>query len=129
MKKAIKRVTRRAVRFAAREWDAEQRRIEARRPASARAAAPAAVKGSTWSATSCASSAPPRSTSRLVQFFTWNHRWVAHIAERNRRAAASTYDFIDADMPDALFWANQFDVIGSKSDEMIRRRSARQILD
>lgn len=59
------------------------------------------------------------SRQRLVHFFTWNHRWVAQLAERNRRAASTTYDFLDAHAPGALFTANQMDVIRSKRDLMM----------
>lgn len=64
---------------------------------------------------------------QLIQFFTWNHRWISQLTERNRRAAQSTYDFIDAEMSDALFTINQFEVIRSKSAEMMELNG--QILD
>ena len=49
------------------------------------------------------------------------------LSERNRRAAASTFDFVDAEMPEALFSVNQFDVISSKAAEMMELDG--QILD
>jgi hypothetical protein len=55
---------------------------------------------------------------RLVHLFTWNHRWMALLAEKNRRTAVEVYDFIDAEMPNALFSINQFEVIESKREEM-----------
>ncbi len=39
----------------------------------------------------------------LQQLFTWNHRFIALLAEKNRRAAVETYDFVDAEMPRAMF--------------------------
>jgi len=55
-----------------------------------------------------------RSQEQLNRFFAQNHRWVANLAERNRRTAVSTYDFIDAAMPGAVFKLDQFAVIRSK---------------
>ncbi len=55
----------------------------------------------------------------LRHFYTWNHRWIAQLSERNRRAAVSTYDFVDSEMSQALFNLNQFAVIESKRDDMI----------
>jgi len=60
-----------------------------------------------------------RGGDRLNQFFSKNHRWIALLAERNRRTAVSTYDFIDAEMPDAIFHLDQFAVITSKQDEIV----------
>ena len=55
-----------------------------------------------------------RAEEQLNCFFAQNHRWVANLAERNRRTAVSTYDFIDATMPGAVFKLDQFAVIRSK---------------
>ena len=55
----------------------------------------------------------------LIRFFTWNHRWIAQLSERNHRAAVSTSDFIDAEMSEALSTTNQFEVIRSKREEMM----------
>ena len=59
-----------------------------------------------------------RVKSELVHLYVWNHRWMALLAERNRRTAEAVYDFIDREMVDAIFIINQFDVIRSKRDEM-----------
>jgi hypothetical protein len=54
---------------------------------------------------------------QVQRFFFWNHRWAAMIAERNKRTAAETWDFIDeTGMP--LFVLDQFEVIRSKKDEI-----------
>lgn len=54
----------------------------------------------------------------LIRFFEMNHRWIAMLEERNRRTAAATYDFIDREMPDALFCLDQFRVIESKRQQI-----------
>lgn len=56
----------------------------------------------------------------LQHFFTWNHRWIAMLAEKNRRAAAETYDFVDSAMPNAMFNLRQFSVLASKKEEIIK---------
>jgi hypothetical protein len=53
---------------------------------------------------------------RLVEFYSMNHRWVAMLAERNRRTASATYDFIESEMNDAIFTLNQFTILESKRD-------------
>lgn len=53
-----------------------------------------------------------------VHLFEWNHRWMANLAEKNRRAAKETYDFVDAEMPDAPFIRNQMDMIGRLADRV-----------
>jgi hypothetical protein len=118
MKKAIKRQVSRAVRFAAREWNAELRRVE-----------PAGVSPLVRvDMVDAVRQLGTRAVNEhLVQFYGWNHRWVAQLSERNRRAAVSTYDFIDADMPGAVYFANQMDVIRSKSEAMMELGG--QILD
>lgn len=67
------------------------------------------------------------SKARLNHFYTWNHRWVALLAERNRRAAVSTYDFVDAEMPEAVFRMDQFELIESRASEIMELDGA--ILD
>lgn len=59
------------------------------------------------------------SRARLQHFYGWNHRWVAMLEERNRRSAVSTYDFIEADMPEAVFWLSQMDLVRSRRDEIL----------
>jgi hypothetical protein len=67
------------------------------------------------------------SKARLNHFYTWNHRWVALLAERNRRTAVSTYDFIDAEMPEAVFRMDQFELVASRASEIMELGGA--ILD
>lgn len=55
----------------------------------------------------------------LQQFYKWNHRFVALLQEKNGRAARSTYDFIDNEMPNAIFNADQMSVIESKKIEIM----------
>lgn len=55
----------------------------------------------------------------IQHFYTWNHRFVAMLSEKNQRAARSTYDFIDNEMPDAIFNANQMAVIESKKNAIM----------
>ncbi len=64
---------------------------------------------------------------RLNHFFAWNHRWVALLSERNRRAAVSTYDFVDAEMDSALFVVDQFKVVESRAEDIGNTEG--QILD
>src|SRR3546814_389675 len=54
----------------------------------------------------------------LQHFFTWNHRFIAMLAEKNRRAAVDTYDFVDTEMKSAMFNPKQMDVIASKRSEI-----------
>lgn len=61
-----------------------------------------------------------RSKQLLQEFYTWNHRWVAMLTERNRRTAEHTYDFIESYMPDAHFRLNQMDVVRSKRDDILK---------
>jgi hypothetical protein len=124
MKKAIKRQTSRIVRYAAREWAAELRRIDAATP-SKPVATPPPVK---VDVSDLVRQLGTREVNQhLVHFFTWNHRWVAQLSERNRRAAASTFDFADADMKGAVYSTNQFDVIRSKCEDMMELKG--HILD
>ena len=55
----------------------------------------------------------------LQQLFAWNHRFVAMLSEKNRRAAVETYDFVDAEMPRAVFHLKQMDVIESKRKDIM----------
>jgi Methyltransferase domain len=64
---------------------------------------------------------------QLNEFFAWNHRWIALLSERNRRTAASTYDFIESEMADALFVLDQFKVLRSRKYEIVELDG--QILD
>ena len=52
----------------------------------------------------------------LRQYYSGNHRWVALLAERNRRAASTTYDFVDSEMQAAVFYLRQFDMVESKTE-------------
>lgn len=54
----------------------------------------------------------------LNQFFSMNHRWIALLAERNRRTAVGTYDFIDREMGGALFILDQMKLVQFKFDEI-----------
>lgn len=60
-----------------------------------------------------------RTAEQLNRFFAHKHLFVANLAERNRRTAVSTYDFIDATMPSAVFKLDQFAVIRSKRDAIM----------
>ena len=55
---------------------------------------------------------------QLLRYFSMNHRWVAMLGERNRRAATTTHEFIDAKMSGALFTLEQFKVLESKRDQV-----------
>lgn len=61
----------------------------------------------------------PQANAALQRFFSGNHRFVAMLAERNRRAARDTYDFVDAEMPQALFNPNQMQIIEAKRDQIL----------
>jgi hypothetical protein len=54
----------------------------------------------------------------LRHLYAANGRWTALLAERNHIAAATTYEFIEREMPDALFMMDQFRVIESKRNMM-----------
>ncbi|TCV76405.1 macrocin-O-methyltransferase TylF [Neorhizobium sp. R1-B] len=56
----------------------------------------------------------------LQNFYSRNHRFVAMLEEKNRRAAVETYDFVDKEMPQAQFIQNQMSVIQSRRDEITR---------
>jgi hypothetical protein len=55
----------------------------------------------------------------LQQFFVGNHRFIAQLAEKNRRAAVETYDYVDELMPQAMFNLKQMDVIAAKKDRIM----------
>lgn len=54
----------------------------------------------------------------LQEFFTWNHRWVAMLHERNFITASKTYDLIESDFGDALFHLDQFAALGEFKKEI-----------
>lgn len=54
----------------------------------------------------------------LRHYYQWNDRWVKLLEERNRRAAKSTYDFIEREMPYATFLSNQFDMLTNLAPEI-----------
>ena len=56
----------------------------------------------------------------LQQFFLGNHRFIAQLAEKNRRAAVDTYDFVDSEMPSAMFNPKQMDVIASRKEQIMK---------
>lgn len=60
----------------------------------------------------------PEANQALRQFYAWNHRWVALLSERNRRAASDAYDFIDAEMSDAVFVLQQFEFLRTRREEV-----------
>lgn len=62
-----------------------------------------------------------------IHLFEWNQRWVAHLSERNQRAARSTYDFVDAEMPGVPFIRNQMDMVRRLQPEISALRG--NILD
>lgn len=55
----------------------------------------------------------------IQQFFLHNHRFVAQLAEKNRRAAVETYDFVDSVMPHAMFNPSQMAVIESRKAQIL----------
>ena len=55
---------------------------------------------------------------QMLHFLAWNHRWVASLTERNRRAAADTYDFVEERMPDAVFHLDQMAILESRASEL-----------
>ena len=55
----------------------------------------------------------------LQHFFTWNHRWISLLSEKNRRAAVESFDFVDEAMPNAVFSLDQMSIIESKKDQMM----------
>ncbi|MBI1365889.1 MAG: hypothetical protein GC153_08020 [Alphaproteobacteria bacterium] len=61
----------------------------------------------------------PEANAALQNFYAGNHRFVALLAEKNRRAAADTYDYVDAAMPKAMFVLNQFRFIQAKREAIM----------
>lgn len=114
MRKLIKRQVSQVARYAAREFSDELAKSPSRTTA---AAEPATVRIDMDDILRQLSTSALNQ--RLIHFFTWNHRWVALLAERNRRTASSVYDFVDQEMPNALFTLSQMQVIESRRAEMI----------
>lgn len=56
----------------------------------------------------------------LQNFFVGNHRFVAMLTEKNRRAAVDTYDYVDQAMPQTLFTPNQMQVIRGRREDILR---------
>jgi len=122
MRKYVKQWLSRVVRFVAREWADE---VGSRKPDSAlggetpiKIDVPDAIR----------QMASRTSQLPLKHLFLWNHKWVALLSERNRRNAASTYDFIDKVMPNKVrFDIDQFSVINDKKEDILELDG--QILD
>ncbi|MBP7406574.1 MAG: class I SAM-dependent methyltransferase [Candidatus Microthrix sp.] len=115
MKSTVKRLVSRSARFLTNEIADELERRAAQRPL---ATAFPRTKIDIPDAVAQLGSAQSRV--QLHQLMSWNHRWVAMLAERNRRTAVSSYDFIEEVMPNARFSINQFDVIRDKQDEIMQ---------
>lgn len=62
----------------------------------------------------------PKANADLQRFFTGNHRFIALLAEKNRRAAVDTYDYVDQSMHDAVFCRDQMEVIASKREQIMQ---------
>jgi hypothetical protein len=120
MKALVKRSISRVSRYAAREFADE---LQRRQATSDPHAAPVQIDVAHF----VKELSSGKLNQSLVHLFTWNHRWIAQLAERNRRTAVSTYDFIEAEMQTALFTINQMEVISAKRDELIELDG--QILD
>lgn len=115
MKSNVKRLISRAARFLTNEVADELDRRAALKPAEPD---PGRVQIDVPDVIAQLASAPSRL--QLHKFMSWNHRWVANLAERNRRTAVSSYDFIEEVMPNARFDINQFEVIRNKRDDIIQ---------
>lgn len=74
------------------------------------------IRSRSMSSTSCASSGLVGSTTRLVRPYTWNHRWVALLSENHRLTAVEVDEFIDSEMPNALFCINRLEIIESQRE-------------
>ena len=109
VKKLAKRTVQRIARLVAKEFVAEMRNTDARESTRVKIDVEDALLHLSTNL----------SKSRLQHFYAWNHRWVAMLAERNRRTAESTYDFIEAHMPDAVFLLNQMDLVKSRRDDIL----------
>lgn len=51
-------------------------------------------------------------------YFMYNNRWARLLMHRSDRAAKDTYDFIDANMRDAVFAFDQFAIIEDRKDSV-----------
>lgn len=69
----------------------------------------------------------PPVSSKLRHYLSWEYRFVAMLQERARRGARDTYDFIDANMRDALFSDSQYAVFKSRCEEI--GKEGTEILD
>lgn len=125
MKKASKRILSRVVRYLTREMMDEFSQITAMNASDEIPIRQQTVRLNVPDALEQLSS--PEAKKALVDFFSWNHRWVAQLSERNRRTAVSTYDFVEAEMSGAVFVVDQFKVIKSKADQAMELDG--QILD
>lgn len=56
---------------------------------------------------------------QLQDFFIGNHRFVAMLAEMNRRAAVDSHNFADEHMPYATFHRDQMRIIEAKKSEIL----------
>lgn len=56
----------------------------------------------------------------LQIFFTGNHRFIANLAEMNRRAAVETNKFIDTELLHALFHTNQMNIVEQRKSEIMQ---------
>lgn len=61
----------------------------------------------------------PPTNLAIRHFLSWEHRFHEMMMERSRRAARETYDFIESDMPNAVYTVDQFAVLESKSAEIL----------
>ncbi len=120
MKQYVKQGLSRLVRFIAREWASEMDSLRAKPDGDA------PMKIDVVDA--IRQIASPASRLPLQHVFFWNHKWIALLSERNRRNAASTYDFIDSVIPaNARFDIDQFSVIDNKKENILELDG--QILD
>lgn len=55
---------------------------------------------------------------KVRQYLSREYRFVELMAERSRRAAQQTYDFIDREMSHALFHPDQFAVLRDRKDQI-----------
>jgi hypothetical protein len=65
----------------------------------------------------------------LQEFFTGNHRFVALLAEQNRRAAIERCAFVDANLGRAIFVPDQFRLLQSKREIIAASHGGGHILD
>jgi hypothetical protein len=109
VKQQLQKLAARAVRFVAREWAKETGQSGVTPGSTVRVDALDFVS----------QLASGKAKAPLNHLFTWNHRWIALLAERNRRTARDVYDFIEENMAGALFVVDQFAVIRSKKAEIM----------